>query len=927
MAHTRPLSLLSPSFRLRAWLVALFLPLQLLIYGQCTLNQPVSNSLFQNWRGAGQLFTVPCNGNLTTVTKPLGPVPDRIEVRSGSPTGPLLYSQLNPVMVNGTHTLTVPAGLLAGNTYAVLFYNANQNNGDGWNFGDVAPGNLVAYTGSSWTNFPNFDFRYSLTVVATINTAGPAGTSFCAGDGFSLPFTVPGTFSAGNTFTAQLSDAAGSFANPVAIGSVAGTTNGTIACTIPPATPAGTGYRVRVVSSIPATIGTPNGVDLTVQAPTLWYADVDADGLGDPNDFVLACASPGPGYVSNDDDPCPFAVDAIPNFNTATCGCDLGYFATIAQMSGNDVITACTICPPGSYCPDGITAFPCAAGAFSDVSGATSCTFCPAGSFSATTGSTVCESCPVGTFSAVTGSTSCAACPAGFANDLTGQTACSACPPGSFSANAGQAVCDLCPANTYNPDAAQTACLACPSGESSEVGATECTPDFICTTDLVIEFQTDGAPFETTWEIRTEDGQTVVASGGPLVAPFGVQTEFTCVADGCYTFAVLDAAGDGMSTGGYILRTLNDGLRIIDNRNNFSTGSTSAISGGQGFCVPMSTRGPLYTSCDKLDWVSGQFVVTQPDPAVSAEWVVGGSNAVQDNNSGYEFWIFDPNGSYSFRRFRSHNQSDGFGPASATRACHMKLNNWGVSTQVPANVLMNVRVRSRVNGENGPFGPACRLMVDPVRAACPLSKLMDIPGNQYFSCGVFRTWGTGNYLHARSVPGANRYQFRFRIAAEGFEVVRQTSTYFVQLNWPTLPLEEGKTYDVDVRVSRDGGATWCTDGASWGDVCQVTIGAAPVNANSLMAAAHQVNSTLHLFPNPNRGDLLTVRLDAVEAGVERVVMELYDLGGKRVGSHQLPVVAGTLSTTVDLGGTLAPGMYLVAFTAGAERYTERLVVQ
>jgi hypothetical protein len=48
----------------------------------------------------------------------------------------------------------------------------------------------------------------------------------------------------------------------------------------------------------------------------------------------------------------------------------------------------------------------------------------------------------------------------------------------------------------------------------------------------------------------------------------------------------------------------------------------------------------------------------------------------QDANSGYEFWIFDPNGSYSFRRFRSHHQSDGFGPASATRACHMKLNNW-----------------------------------------------------------------------------------------------------------------------------------------------------------------------------------------------------------------------------------------------------------
>jgi hypothetical protein len=69
--------------------------------------------------------------------------------------------------------------------------------------------------------------------------------------------------------------------------------------------------------------------------------------------------------------------------------------------------------------------------------------------------------------------------------------------------------------------------------------------------------------------------------------------------------------------------------------------------------------------------------------------------------SGYEFWIFDPNGSYSFRRFRSHHQSDGFGPASATRACHMKLNNWAAVSHVPANVLMNVRVRARMNGVNG----------------------------------------------------------------------------------------------------------------------------------------------------------------------------------------------------------------------------------
>jgi hypothetical protein len=446
---------------------------------------------------------------------------------------------------------------------------------------------------------------------------------------------------------------------------------------------------------------------------------------------------------------------------------------------------------------------------------------------------------------------------------------------------------------------------------------------------LTMEFQTDFAPFETTWEIRNAAGTIVVTSGGPLVAPFGVQTESGCVPDGCYTLRVLDAGGDGMTTGGYILRTQGTNRRIIDNRNNFSNGSLSAISGGQGFCLPMSNQGLLFTSCDKLDWINGQYMVATPDPAVSAEWVVGGSNAVQDNNSGYEFWIFDPNGSYSFRRFRSHNVSDGFGPASATRACHMRMNNWAVASQVPTNVLMNVRVRARVNGVNGEFGPACRMAINPVLAACPLTNLMDITGNQFFSCGVFRNWGTGNFVHARPVTGANRYQFRFRLPAEGFEVVRTATTYFVQLNWPAAQapaLQNGKTYDVDVRISRDGGLTWCTSNNPWGNVCQVTIGAP---STGLMAALESnVNGAeLTMFPNPNRGDVLSFSLSAIEEGVNTVSMDVYDLSGKRVITRELAVAGSNVITTVDLNGELAAGMYSVNIIAGSKSYNERLVIQ
>jgi hypothetical protein len=62
------------------------------------------------------------------------------------------------------------------------------------------------------------------------------------------------SFTAATTFTVQLSDAAGSFAAPVTIGTAtstaAGTGSQTIPCVIPAGTPYGTGYRVRVLSNV-----------------------------------------------------------------------------------------------------------------------------------------------------------------------------------------------------------------------------------------------------------------------------------------------------------------------------------------------------------------------------------------------------------------------------------------------------------------------------------------------------------------------------------------------------------------------------------------------------------------------------------------------------------------------------------------------------
>jgi len=105
----------------------------------------------------------------------------------------------------------------------------------------------------------------SVNITTGTITGSPFEFSASAPDAtVSVPYTVSNAFGAGNVFTAELSDANGSFASATQIGSVTATTDGTINATIPATTPAGTGYLIRVVGSTPAVLGSDNGTALTV---------------------------------------------------------------------------------------------------------------------------------------------------------------------------------------------------------------------------------------------------------------------------------------------------------------------------------------------------------------------------------------------------------------------------------------------------------------------------------------------------------------------------------------------------------------------------------------------------------------------------------------------------------------------------------------
>ncbi|MBL7982707.1 MAG: T9SS type A sorting domain-containing protein, partial [Flavobacteriales bacterium] len=147
------------------------------------------------------------------------------------------------------------------------------------------------------------------------------------------------------------------------------------------------------------------------------------------------------------------------------------------------------------------------------------------------------------------------------------------------------------------------------------------------------------------------------------------------------------------------------------------------------------------------------------------------------------------------------------------------------------------------------------------------------------------------------------------------------TTPVLQLNWsPALP---NGTYQVQVRAFKNG--VWCITSLPWGDECNVTITgstAMTLNGGNTVATG---DAKLAMFPNPNNGDQLTVSLSAVEDGVATISVDIFDLSGARVSSRTIAVNDGMVYQVLSLG-EMADGLYMVNITAGAQRYTERLVI-
>jgi len=441
-----------------------------------------------------------------------------------------------------------------------------------------------------------------------------------------------------------------------------------------------------------------------------------------------------------------------------------------------------------------------------------------------------------------------------------------------------------------------------------------------CTTSLLLEFQMDGGS-TVTWELRAQGTNAVIQTGVAFLPVPGNFTQGTCLPDGCFYLMVMDDQGDGMTSngviGGYALRTLAPNKRLIDNRNNFVSGAVSQIAGNGGFCLPMGADRLITHSCDRLDLQRGANA--QCSEKLTADNTPNGTSG-----NVYQFWVYNPNGP----------ESQFIPPMGSSPGSNVLSMN---QITLPAGKLYNVRVRTRISpGVWREWGPACRMSISTIPMPCRLTSLADDMSSPNWSCGKIVALpainggnGAANMLVAKPATrlntncvevGANKYQFRFRdVDTQAITTINGVGTnYFCYMVQPAF--SACREYEVEVRASFDGGATWCP----YSEKCTVFTGGCNSIGGENMVAG---NTGLRMYPNPNRGEHLTLSLENLPVELRTIDVDIYDAFGKRMSARTIAVQDGFVNTVLELNGELSAGMYMVNIVAGEMTFTERLLIQ
>ncbi len=191
----------------------------------------------------------------------------------------------------------------------------------------------IAFTTKSTSNsIPESENITGSNLLVTLPISG----SFCSGSTIVVNFNnVGNVFGSTNVMNAELSDASGNFSSPTIISIsplsfVGNSSAGYVYALIPNGTPAGTGYRIRITSSNPASVATDNGSNITITnnlapaTPSVIQSGPSAFCYGSASTFLTSSAAQNNLWF-------PGGVNTNPFIGVVSEGC---YYTQVSGSNG-----------------------------------------------------------------------------------------------------------------------------------------------------------------------------------------------------------------------------------------------------------------------------------------------------------------------------------------------------------------------------------------------------------------------------------------------------------------------------------------------------------------------------------------------------------------------------------------------------------------
>lgn len=457
-------------------------------------------------------------------------------------------------------------------------------------------------------------------------------------------------------------------------------------------------------------------------------------------------------------------------------------------------------------------------------------------------------------------------------------------------------------------------------------------------TTVTLSMTFDNYPEETSWRITNSAGTTVASGGTYGSSPDGsTLTESICLADGCYTFTMLDSYGDGMccnyGNGSYTL----------------SNGGTTLASGGQftntdatEFCVgnsggdtsPPSQPTNLSVSNEQNTQVTLSWNASSDNVGVTAyEVFLDGNSLGTTPGTSINVTGLTACTSYNFGVRAADAAGNNSGTATttgSTTGC-----SGGGGTPFTASYFFESGWDGwqdggsdcyRYSGSNSYEGSySIRIRDNSGTASAMTSPSYDLAGLGSVSVQF--------YFYPNSMESGEDFWVRYNDGS-GWQTV---ATYASGSSF-----NNGSFYTATVTL--DAASFNLTDGAQFRFQCdasanadqiyidQVTVtgSAASSSSTSPIATIQElptarifdeydlmVEEDVELFPNPS-SEQVTIR---VADDIEQI--SVYNLQGQEILRQSYE---GVKQTTLDIN-KLAVGAYLIQIQTEDELLTERLIIQ